>query len=115
MLVLLCGGVLSPAAVSNRKARGYSRSCRKGQALCSRAAAWGPKPNLTRVQHLSIPLSCPRGLPFLLLPPSPSKHAHRVMDRFPANGRLLKVYGRFLEYVRNDPWNASRCVRVLKS
>ena len=32
------------------------------------------------------------------------------MDRFPANGKLLKIYGRFLEYVRNDPWNASRCV-----
>jgi len=31
------------------------------------------------------------------------------MDRFPANGKLLKIYGRFLEYVRNDPWNASRC------
>jgi hypothetical protein len=30
------------------------------------------------------------------------------MDRFPANGKLLKIYGRFLEYVRNDPWNASR-------
>lgn len=32
----------------------------------------------------------------------------RVMDRFPANGKLLKIYGRFLEYVRNDPWNASK-------
>jgi len=31
------------------------------------------------------------------------------MDRFPANGKLLKIYGRFLEFVRNDPWNASRC------
>eukprot|EP00775_Hariotina_reticulata_P001355 gene1355-1696_t len=33
----------------------------------------------------------------------------RVMERYPANGRLLKVYGRFLEYVMNDPWGASRC------
>jgi hypothetical protein len=33
----------------------------------------------------------------------------RVMDRFPGNGKLLKVYGRFLEFVRNDPWSANRC------
>lgn len=32
----------------------------------------------------------------------------RVLERYPSNGRLLKVYGRFLEYVRNDPWTASR-------
>eukprot|EP00775_Hariotina_reticulata_P003514 gene3514-3784_t len=28
----------------------------------------------------------------------------RVMERYPANGKLLKVYGRFLEYVMDDPW-----------
>ncbi|KAI8467685.1 MAG: hypothetical protein J3K34DRAFT_523567 [Monoraphidium minutum] len=27
----------------------------------------------------------------------------RVLDRYPANGRLLKIYGRFLEWVRNEP------------
>eukprot|EP00883_Tetradesmus_obliquus_P002715 jgi/Sobl393_1/12921/SZX78204.1 len=32
----------------------------------------------------------------------------RVLERYPANGKLLKVYGRFLEYVRNDPWGASK-------
>lgn len=32
----------------------------------------------------------------------------RVLERYPNNGRLLKVYGRFLEYVRNDPWTASK-------
>lgn len=30
------------------------------------------------------------------------------MERYPNNGRLMKVYGRFLEYVRNEPWIASR-------
>jgi hypothetical protein len=25
----------------------------------------------------------------------------RVMERYPNNGRLLKIYGRFVEYVRN--------------
>eukprot|EP00775_Hariotina_reticulata_P009651 gene9651-9811_t len=32
----------------------------------------------------------------------------RVLERYPINGKLLKVYGRFLEYVQNDPWNASK-------
>lgn len=32
----------------------------------------------------------------------------RVLERYPNNGKLLKVYGRFLEYVRNDPWTASK-------
>jgi hypothetical protein len=27
-----------------------------------------------------------------------------VLERYPTNGKLLKVYGRFLEFVRNDPW-----------
>jgi hypothetical protein len=31
------------------------------------------------------------------------------MERYPNNGRLLKIYGRFLEFVRNDPWTANRC------
>lgn len=31
-----------------------------------------------------------------------------VMERYPANGKLLKAYGRFLEFVRNDPWGASK-------
>lgn len=30
------------------------------------------------------------------------------MERYPNNGKILKVYGRFLEYVANDPWKASR-------
>lgn len=42
--------------------------------------------------------------------PTPVIRAHmrRVMERYPNNGKLLKVYGRFLEYVRNDPWSASK-------
>eukprot|EP00879_Flechtneria_rotunda_P013062 GHRR01013642.1.p1 GENE.GHRR01013642.1~~GHRR01013642.1.p1 ORF type:complete len:1083 (+),score=308.01 GHRR01013642.1:2122-5370(+) len=32
----------------------------------------------------------------------------RVLERYNNNGRLLKVYGRFLEHVRNDPWTASK-------
>lgn len=32
----------------------------------------------------------------------------RVLERYPANGRLLKIYGRFLEYIRHDPWTASK-------
>lgn len=32
----------------------------------------------------------------------------RVLERYPTNGRLLKVYGRFLEYNRNDPYTASK-------
>eukprot|EP00878_Enallax_costatus_P038463 GHUV01043704.1.p1 GENE.GHUV01043704.1~~GHUV01043704.1.p1 ORF type:complete len:179 (+),score=27.03 GHUV01043704.1:253-789(+) len=32
----------------------------------------------------------------------------RAMERYPNNGKLLKVYGRFLEYVANDPWKATR-------
>eukprot|EP00775_Hariotina_reticulata_P003511 gene3511-3781_t len=32
----------------------------------------------------------------------------KVMEKYPANGRLLKVYGRFLEFVKNDPWGASK-------
>lgn len=33
---------------------------------------------------------------------------YRALERYPSNGKLLKVYGRFLEYVHNDPWKASR-------
>jgi hypothetical protein len=32
----------------------------------------------------------------------------RVLERYPTNGKLLKVYGRFLEFVRNDPWGERR-------
>eukprot|EP00878_Enallax_costatus_P028503 GHUV01030791.1.p1 GENE.GHUV01030791.1~~GHUV01030791.1.p1 ORF type:complete len:425 (+),score=126.62 GHUV01030791.1:655-1929(+) len=32
----------------------------------------------------------------------------RALERYPNNGKLLKVYGRFLEYVRNEPWTASK-------
>lgn len=28
-----------------------------------------------------------------------------VRCRYPTNGKLLRIYGRFLEYVRNDPWS----------
>lgn len=41
----------------------------------------------------------------------PSVHllcCFRVLERYPTNGKLLKIYGRFLEYVRNDPWG--RCM-----
>jgi PAS domain-containing protein len=31
-----------------------------------------------------------------------------VLERYPDNGKLLKVYGRFLEFVRNDPWTAAK-------
>lgn len=30
----------------------------------------------------------------------------KVLERYPTNGRLLKIYGRFLEYCKNDPWCA---------
>eukprot|EP00877_Chromochloris_zofingiensis_P002523 jgi/Chrzof1/12271/Cz06g28060.t1 len=30
------------------------------------------------------------------------------MERYPDNGKLLKIYGRFLEFVKNDPWTASK-------
>lgn len=30
------------------------------------------------------------------------------MERYPANGKLLKAYGRFLEFVKDDPWSAAR-------
>ena len=33
----------------------------------------------------------------------------RVMERYPNNGRLLKIYGRFVEYVRNG--EAGRSVK----
>lgn len=32
----------------------------------------------------------------------------RVMERYPDNGKLLKIYGRFLEFVCHDPWSASK-------
>eukprot|EP00775_Hariotina_reticulata_P009112 gene9112-9281_t len=32
----------------------------------------------------------------------------RGLERYPTNGKLLRIYGRFLEYVRNDPWGASK-------
>ena len=32
----------------------------------------------------------------------------RALERYPSNGRLLKAYGRFEEYVVNDPWTASK-------
>ncbi|GBF95600.1 hypothetical protein Rsub_08582 [Raphidocelis subcapitata] len=32
----------------------------------------------------------------------------RVLERYPSNGRLLRAYGRFLEWVRNDPGHAQR-------
>lgn len=32
----------------------------------------------------------------------------RVMSRYPSNGKLLLVYGRFLEDVKHDPWSASK-------
>jgi len=30
------------------------------------------------------------------------------MERYPSNGRLLKIYGRFVEFVKNDPWSANK-------
>ena len=30
------------------------------------------------------------------------------MERYPGNGRVMKVYGRFLEFVRNEPGAAGR-------
>lgn len=30
------------------------------------------------------------------------------MERYPSNGKLLKIYGRFREHVCNDPWGASK-------
>lgn len=31
--------------------------------------------------------------------------------RYPTNGKLLKIYGRFLEYVRHDPWGVTRTLQ----
>lgn len=31
-----------------------------------------------------------------------------VLERYPTNGKLLKVWGRYLEFVRNDPGTAAR-------
>lgn len=33
----------------------------------------------------------------------------RVLERYPSSGRLLRAYGRFLEWVRNEPSMAQRC------
>ena len=35
----------------------------------------------------------------------------RVMSRYPQNGRLLLLYGRFLEDVQHDPWAAAKHYR----
>lgn len=35
-----------------------------------------------------------------------------MLERYPSNGRLLKIYGRFLEFVRNDPWSAAKFYQV---
>ncbi|WIA34679.1 hypothetical protein OEZ86_012993 [Tetradesmus obliquus] len=32
----------------------------------------------------------------------------RVLERYPSNGKVLKVYGRFLEFVRNEPGTAAK-------
>lgn len=32
-----------------------------------------------------------------------------MLERYPNNGKLRKIYGRFQEYVRNDPWTAGSC------
>ena len=32
----------------------------------------------------------------------------RVLERYPKSGKVLKLYGRFLEDIRNDFKNASR-------
>ena len=42
----------------------------------------------------------PPAAPNLSLPPC----RRRVLERYPTNGRLLKIYGRFLEFCKNDPW-----------
>ncbi len=31
-----------------------------------------------------------------------------MLERYPSNGKLRKVYGRFLEFVKNDPWTAAK-------
>jgi PAS domain-containing protein len=31
-----------------------------------------------------------------------------VLERYPSNGKVLKVYGRFLEFVRNEPGTAAK-------
>lgn len=30
------------------------------------------------------------------------------MERYPRNGKLLKIYGKFQEFVLHDPWRAAR-------
>lgn len=51
---------------------------------------------------------CSDGPPFEVSNFSGSEPPFRVLERYPNNGRLLKVYGRFLEYCKNDPWCAGR-------
>jgi PAS domain-containing protein len=35
-------------------------------------------------------------------------YTFRVLERYPSNGKVLKVYGRFLEFVRNEPGTAAK-------
>lgn len=35
-----------------------------------------------------------------------------MLERYPANGRLLKIYGRFLEWVQNEPSRAQKYYEV---
>jgi hypothetical protein len=35
-----------------------------------------------------------------------------VLDRYPSNGRILRAYGRFLEWVQNEPSRAQRYYQV---
>jgi hypothetical protein len=34
-----------------------------------------------------------------------------VLERYPTNVKVLRAYARFLEDVKNDPWNAARYYR----
>jgi len=46
------------------------------------------------------------------LNPLPHNCAPSVLERYPNNGRLLKIYGRFLEWVRNEPSKAQKYYEV---
>jgi Tfp pilus assembly protein PilF len=44
----------------------------------------------------------------LLMYVTASTSPRSVLERHPSNGKVLNVYGRFLEFVRNEPGTAAK-------
>ena len=39
----------------------------------------------------------------------PPPHTHRqLLQRNPENWQLIRMYAKFLEFIRNDPWGAAK-------